>query len=264
MDLFRIKKLSTMAALILSAASCSVKEDRGACPSWLRLDVTGCTETENLSISAWNNDLDNGFSETIRPGDYPEPYEHSIGKGHVTLTVVNDDSNMTRKGSRLVIPAGNSCGEIWAYTNNMICEDEFVEETITLHKQFARVYIKVKNPSDEPYPFRFTIEGDVNGIDLDNLSPSEGLFVTDVNVDEDNIAVFYLPRQTFNSRLRMVMRQKNVRLENFPLDEWIAKTGYDWTDQDLEDIYIGVDCARASICISISGWEEGNSMNIEF
>ena len=73
------------AALALAMASCSVKEDRTPCPCWLGIHITPSLEhSRDLTVSAW--DQDRIFAQTVSVADYPDEYEHTVPKGHVTVS----------------------------------------------------------------------------------------------------------------------------------------------------------------------------------
>mgnify|MGYP006955442500 FL=1 len=76
--------------------------------------------------------------------------------------------------------------------------------------------------------------------------------------------MFCLPRQKEDgSELRLLIHDKGEVIETIPLAEWIDKMGYNWLKKDLEDIYIGVDYAKAEVSITIKGWDEGISFKVE-
>ena len=48
-----------------------------------------------------------------------------------------------------------------------------------------------------------------------------------------------------------------VSLGKFPLGKYIAKTGYSWSGEDLDDVYVKFGFALEYIQIGVEGWEEG-------
>ena len=63
--------------------------------------------------------------------------------------------------------------------------------------------------------------------------------------------------------LRLLVYEEGEVIETIPLAEWIARMGDNWLKKDLEDIYIGVDYAKAEVSISIKGWDDGYSFKVE-
>jgi hypothetical protein len=101
-------------------------------------------------------------------------------------------------------------------------------------------------------------------MDLRDLSPVDGEFKVDLKMGQDNICMFCIPRQKENGgELRLLIHDKGEVIETIPLAEWINKMGYNWLKRDLEDIYIGVDYAKAEVSIEVQGWDEGISFKVE-
>lgn len=252
-----------MVAAIALAASCSIKEDRQPCPCWLTIDFQKCTQ-KSVTVSAWGEE--ELFSERIAVQDYSQEniYEKTVPKGYVNTSVITGERDMQRSGARLCIPLGHDADSIYAHAANVECLGEFASDTVLLHKQFARVFMSVEIPQGHQYPYTFTVCSDVAGMDMRDLSPVDGEFKVDLKLDENNICMFCLPRQKEDGGdLRILIYDKGQIIETLPLADWINKMGYSWLKKDLEDIYIGVDYAKAEISISIKGWEEGYSFKVE-
>ncbi|MBO5563244.1 MAG: hypothetical protein J5939_05990, partial [Bacteroidales bacterium] len=47
-----------------------------------------------------------------------------------------------------------------------------------------------------------------------------------------------------------------------PIGQYIRKTGYDWSSEDLEDIYLSVDLVEGRVQIGVAGWEQGEDFSI--
>jgi hypothetical protein len=76
--------------------------------------------------------------------------------------------------------------------------------------------------------------------------------------------MFCLPRQEEDGgALRLLLLDGEEVVDELPLASWISQMGYSWLRKDLEDIYIGVDYAKAEVSISIQGWDEGCSFKVE-
>ena len=259
----KIQKTLLLTLTILLAISCSIKEDRSPCPCWLSIDLSRCTQ-ESVTIAAWaDSEL---FSERVSVQDYRSKgsYEKTVPRGHVNTSVVYGERDMQRTGPMLTIPLGHDCDSLWAHAASIECLGENAMDTAVLHKQFARVFMSVEIPIGHEYPYTFTICSDVSGTDLRDLSPVEGDFRVDLSLDMDNVCMFCLPRQKEDGgALRLLIHDNGEVIETIPLAEWISRMGYNWRSIDLEDIYIGVDYARAEVSISIRGWDDGNSFIVE-
>ncbi|MBR5273885.1 MAG: hypothetical protein IKU33_01425 [Bacteroidales bacterium] len=198
--------------------------------------------------------------------DYPDAdsYEKTVPKGYVHTSVVSGERDMVRSGAHLNIPPGHDADSIYAHATRVECFGEFAKDTAVMHKQFARVFMNVEIPQGHQYPYTFTACSDVCGMDMRDLSPVEGEFRVELELDEENICMFCLPRQKENGgQLRLLIHDKGEVIETIPLADWINQMGYNWLKKDLEDIYIGVDYAKAEVSISIKGWDDGYSFKVE-
>ena len=259
----KTKTLIIMAAALILAASCSIKEDRSPCPCWLSIDFSRCTQN-SVTVAAWGEE--EIFSERVAVQDYQESeiYEKTVPKGYVNTSVITGEREMKRSGARLIIPQGHDADSIYAHAGTIECFGEFAKDTAELHKQFARVFMSVEIPQGHEYPYTFRACSDVCGMDMRDLSPVEGEFKIDLKLDEDNICMFCLPRQRENGGdLKLLIYEDEEVIETIPLADWINKMGYNWLKKDLEDIYIGVDYAKAEVSISIRGWDDGYSFKVE-
>ena len=244
-------------------AACSIKEDRTPCPCWLSIDFTKVSQ-KNVNVAAWGDaEL---FSERIAVKDYLEleSYEKTVPKGYVHTSVVSGERDMVRSGAHLNIPLGHDADSIFAHAASVECLGEFAKDTAELHKQFARVFMTVEIPEGHEYPYTFRVCSDVCGMDMRDLSPVEGEFRHDLRLGEGNISMFCIPRQKEDGgQLRILIYDKGEVIETIPLAQWINKMGYNWIKKDLDDIYIGVDYAKAEVSITVQGWDEGYSFKVE-
>lgn len=258
MDAF---KTMAAAALAIIMTSCSVKEDRTPCPCWLGIDISPSMEhSRDLTVSAW--DEGRIFSQTVSVADYPDSYEHTVPKGHVTVSAYCGRKMSSEEGGRVIIPYGWDSDPIMAHQRLVDCTGEFAWDTVDMCKQWATVYLKIENTSEEKYPYSLAVVSDVCGIDLRDLSPVSGPFRCALELDSDENCSFRLPRQRDDSRAVITVSSGDETLDDLPLYQWIEATGYSWHDRNLKDIYIGVDYVRAEVSIVIQGWAEGESYEI--
>jgi hypothetical protein len=254
-------KTMAAAALAIIVTSCSVKEDRTPCPCWLGIHITPSLEhSRDLTVSAW--DQDRIFAQTVSVADYPDEYEHTVPKGHVTVAAYCGRRTSAEEGGRIIIPHGCESDPVWAHLSLVDCTGEFARDTVQMCKQWATVHLKIENTSEDRYPYSLAVVSDVCGIDLRDLSPISGPFRYGLELDSDENCSFRLPRQRDDSRAVITVSSDGERLDDLPLYQWIEATGYSWHDRNLKDIYIGVDYVRAEVTIVIQGWAEGESYEI--
>ena len=254
-------KTMAAAALAIIVTSCSVKEDRTPCPCWLGIHITPSLDRgRDLTVSAW--DEGRIFSQTVSVADYPDAYEQTVPKGHVTVSAYCGRKVSTEEGGRIIIPHGYDADPVWAHLRMVDCTGEFAKDTVDMCKQWATVYLKIENSSEDEYPYRLAVESDVCGFDIRDLSPVSGPFRCELELDSEESCSFRLPRQRDDSRSVITVYSNGERLDDLPLYQWIEATGYSWHDRNLKDIYIGVDYVRAEVTLVIQGWAEGESYEI--
>ena len=254
-------KTIAAAALTLVVASCSVKEDRTPCPCWLGIHISPSLDySRDLTVSAWNEDRI--FSQTVSVADYPDDYEQTVPKGHVTVSAYCGRKVSTEERGRIIIPHGSDSDPVWAHLRMVDCMGEFAKDTVQMCKQWATVHLKIENSSDDEYPYSLAVVSDVCGFDIRDLSPIVGPFRHELTLDSEESCSFRLPRQRDDSRAVITVSSDGERLDDLPLHQWIEATGYSWHDRNLKDIYIGVDYVRAEVTIDIQGWAEGESYEI--
>lgn len=248
-----------LTAFVLS--SCSVKEDRTPCPCWLGIDITPSKAySKDVTLSGWNEGRI--FSHTVSIADYPSSYEQTVPKGHVNVAAYCGRKESTEEGGRIIIPLGYDSDPIRAHLRLVDCNGEFAHDTLTMCKQWATVHLKIENSSDDQYPYSLSVESDICGIDIRDLSPIRGAFSYDLTLDSQESCSFRLPRQRDDSKAVIVTYSGGDKLDELPLYQWIEESGYSWHDKDLKDIYIGVDYVRAQVSIVIQGWDEGDSYEV--
>lgn len=62
-------------------------------------------------------------------------------------------------------------------------------------------------------------------------------------------------QQQLDDSLTVEMWYKSKRIRTLPLGKYIAKAGFDWSSEDLGDIYILADLPGQKFTITIKEWE---------
>ena len=241
-------------------AGCSVKEDRTPCPCWLDIDVSLCErQGETVSLKGWNTQRP-VFGERLHVADWPDCWEVTVPKGTIHYTAYTGFDRCLLSGQDMIIPEGEQCDELWAYHASVICEGEDARDRVVPHKQYATVTVKLTQEPEGKLETLVTSRS--AGMSLEDLSPAMGLFRYLAPQNPEGLFTFRLPRQGDGS-LEMELLRDGSHYETFALGELIARTGYDWTAEDLDDIFIGVDFYRSQVTIEITGWEQGFIYDIE-
>ena len=127
---------------------------------------------------------------------------------------------------------------------------------------------------DEGYssPYDIEVWGNVAGVSAWDLMPVKGDFRY-APVQKNGVYQVRVPRQEDNS-LELVMVEmpdqvghdgrfpvgagddcERAVVDRLPLGEYIARSGYDWTAEDLADINVALDLEVQQVMITVSGWD---------
>lgn len=230
---------------LLACASCSVKEDRSACPCILSL-YTSEVPGKCVAVQVWNTD-----GGCVAGGETDGGLlELEVPRGHLLVTACSGLASCQLLGGVVSIPRGAQMDELCAWRAEVDCSGEGASQLLFLHKQWATVNLQLQNyPDTGPAPV-LKIEGMVNGYDLASGLPVEGGFLFRPTLGGSGDVAFRLPRQ-MGGELLLAVGPKVLAI-----GDMIVQSGYDWTAPDLDDIYMLVDYLDSTVKIWISDWEE--------
>ena len=247
------------AAFLLSAVlSCSVKEDRIACPCWLQVHFTDPEASGKALLWGWNEVL--GFREEVRMEECRPYWSRPVEKGFLTLSAGKGIRTSAVEGRRVTIPPGSQSDSLYASLYPVDATGETAKVDVTFRKQFATVYLDIRKTAGELPDYRFSVEGNTCGIDLQDLSPLPGAFFFEPVPQEGESTVrLRIPRQADNS-LTLSIRYGEADPARFRLGEIIQSLGYSWKTEDLQDIYVSIDLTRGEIQVLVGDWENGMNL----
>ena len=185
-------------------------------------------------------------------------------------------------GDEIRVPVGEQLDSLYGFFRMFYTRCESVLCNVELHKEFCTVSFTL---GDEGYvsPYDIEVWGNVAGVSVWDLMPLEGDFRF-APVPEDGVYRVRVPRQVDNS-LELVMLEipRQARNDNkempdqvgydgrspvgagydgertvvdrLPLGEYIARSGYDWTAEDLADVNVVLDLEMQQVMITVSGWD---------
>ena len=229
---------------LLLVPSCSIKEDRTACPCSLTVELT---------------DL------PVRP-----VVLRVTGEGYTMTEVVHADTALVLlvpKGEMAVSAVGGALAEgdgsvriqkgedappLYLFYADVSTAAEQVVLPISRHKQYCTIELLFKGPPGYGPPFEVAVEGFYGGWEPDG-SPAPGPFSRRLLPGSDGRATLRLPRQGDDSLLMHIVFSDQV-VRTFALGSYIAAAGYDWSAQDLEDLTLQVDISLTSVTISSDMW----------
>ena len=258
-------KRFTIILLAFLLASCSVKEDREECPCLLQLDLHPCLAvSDDVVVAVWNESgAEQYFRDTVHVSDCPDVYERNVRRGQAIVCVHTGTVAGLEEGNGLTIPYGHDSDMIYAVADRVACSGESCRDTVVLHKQFATLLLKLERTENGKHSYSFNVESDIAGMDLLTLLPIGGKFRHDVVFDEEDVGRVNLPRHPVNNEnIVLNILEGGFAVAMVNLSEMIREADYDWTSESLEDIYVRVDYAEASVKVSIYEWSEGQKQEI--
>lgn len=256
---FRLFLTGMAFAAVLS--SCSLKEDRYPCPCYLNVSFE---EKESLrdtvSLLGWNSaEL---FSDAILAGDYDPYWVKAVRKGIFNFSVSRGAAPSDRNGHFIEAKFGSQSDSLYAFHDEIVAEGDMVYSKVRFHKQFCTVFLDIMKNGEQMKDFGFLVTGNTCGFDLLDFSPVSGPFSYDFRgIYGERTVSFRIPRQIDESMVLTIYRYDSEgvpeHMGNFPLGKYIVKTGYDWSEVDLQDVYVTVDLAIGQVIIAVDGWEDG-------
>ena len=245
--------LAPLAALL---TSCSVKEDREPCPCYVCI---GFEDREfinrDVCVMGWRGtEL---FRREIDVKEYDPYWVTAVHKGQLLVSACMGLDERNGRDHYAVVPLGSQCDSLYAYAEIADATGDEVVVNAVLHKQFATVHVDICKSVQEMKDYRFRVDGNSCGFDLLDFSPVPGTFMYEPKAEAGaRIVDFRLPRQADNSLSLTVWRQ-DEEIGSFPIGQYIAKQGYSWKAQDLQDIYVTVDFIIGYVIIGVDDWENG-------
>ena len=274
---------------ILLLSSCSVKEDRSGCPCWMTVDLSKVAESRwksperqssteyqmvtkslesrqhiaesvvlRLRGNSDEDEVDYAFKMTETVNTEVGALEYEVPRGSVGVSVigmpdrVGHDGIAGYDGDEIRIPVGEQMDSLYGFFRMFYTRCESVLCDVELHKEFCTVSFTL---GDDGYisPYDLEVWGNVAGVSPWDLMPLEGDFRFAPS-QEDGVYRVRVPRQVDNS-LELVMLEDSEIVDRLPLGEYITRSGYDWTAEDLADVSVVLDLEKQQVMITVSGWD---------
>ncbi len=253
-------------SLVLPAlTACSIREDRGGCPCYISV-LVGDFLRAGFSDAMLSFSSDRLVSrEDIRLAEYEdEAYVASLERRMNRASLVAGIDRMQVRGDSLLTPGGHGSDPIWLYSEKFFCNDDFYTVTARPHKQYCRLKIvQTELSPGEESSCSFSVRAGYCGIDLYDRQPLRGEFHAEAQREPDGSFSLLLPRQGEEGEILLeacVASQNDGEAFTFTVDlgAHLRAEGYDWTLEDLRDVSVTVDYARAEISAHIEDWGSEN------
>ena len=260
--------LTLLAVLVLAGGftSCTVKEDRVPCPCYLNVSLAEGQDLPDsldvVDLLGWDD------SEMFRAGVEAykfDPYwVRGVHKGTFLLSAYRGVKNVKDAGHFVTITPGNQSDSLYAYHTEVDATGDMAYAEVMFRKQFCTVHLDILRSASEMKNFRFLVEGNTCGFDVLNFEAVPGSFRCEPQAAKGaRVVDFRIPRQVDDSMTvtLWLVRDDGLydNLGTFPLGEYIVRTGYSWTAEELQDIYIVIDLVLGMVTINVEGWEHGKT-----
>lgn len=205
--------------------------------------------------------------------------EYEVPRGSVGVSAVAfgneipgragyDGKSAGYDGDQIRIPVGEQMDSLYGFFKMYHTRCESVLCDVELHKEFCTVSFTL---GEDGYssPYRIEVWGNVAGVSAWDLMPVQGEFRY-APILKNGVYQVRVPRQVDNS-LELVMLEipdqvgydgeragddgERVVVDRLPLGEYIARSGYDWTAEDLADVNVALDLEMQQVMITVSGWD---------
>ena len=208
--------------------------------------------------------------------------EYEVPRGSVGVSAVAfgneipgragyDGKSAGYDGDEIRVPVGEQMDSLYGFFKMYHTRCESVLCDVELHKEFCTVSFTL---GEDGYtsPYDIEVWGNVAGVSAWDLMPVQGEFRY-APMQENGVYQVRVPRQVDNS-LELVMLEipdqvgydgrspvgagddgERVVVDRLPLGEYIARSGYDWTAEDLADVNVALDLEMQQVMITVSGWD---------
>lgn len=257
-----VRRFPVLLTLSLLFITCSIKENRAACPCALTLELTGLPVSP-VVLGVTGDGY--SFTEVIRADTIlvlPVP------KGELAVSAVG--GALAEGDGSIRIPKGEEAPPLYLFHADVSTMADQVVLPVLLHKQFCTLELVFNGPPGYGPPFDVSVEGFYEGWYADG-SPLPGAFSRRLLPGADGggslssissgRAVIRLPRQGDDSLLMHIVFSDRI-VRTFALGSYIAASGFDWTALDLEDLTLNVDISLTSVKITTDLWKKTEEIEI--
>ena len=262
-----MKRFKYVAVALLAFSSCTIKEPRAGCPCLLKLDLDEVIASGRYSkaVATLGPCSDKRIGqEMIEVAPYAGTgYEKTVPRQLVRTSVVCGFNNSIFHSDTLWVNENVQADPIWAFALEKECTEEVETVHVSLHKQFCRMNFVAAGESDlRDYPYVLRVKAGCCGIKLYDLQPVEGTFSAVVREDAAGRLTLDVPRQKENALLLEMLDRTAFEkggtevLYTLDLGQKLEQTGYEWAAEDLDDVTVKIDYARASFSVEVLPWDD--------
>ena len=257
--------------LAMVPMSCSVKESREECPTYLSLSIrTDELPEGNVGILGWDNGV--LFRDNIASSELSSYFIRTVSKGSFYVSAYAGGKAALSDSHYVWVPSGCQADSLYGFYTRVNTTEEDAHTDVDFHKQFCTVHLSIGRSAEQMKDFRFRVTGNTSGFDMLNFKALPGAYsyVPEHIPGEDEVT-FRILRQVDSSMSLEVFRcmpDGETRSDigdgflsagEFPLGKYIERTGYDWEAVELDDVYVTIGFALEYVTVGVGDWEEGTT-----
>lgn len=239
-----MKKLPCIIILILAmVTSCSVKENRDDCPSYLSLTVTRQAGNVYQYGHAWCGMYDEdgtrwAVSPLTRMDVRDTLLRYAVFPRRTVRAVVSSSEVIS---GRVVPQSGEEFPKLYAYGKEVVCLDELVNDVIYQQdKQYCNLSVQLSEVAIPLAPeLVVSVDAPYSGTLFPSLEPCAGQYFYRTVFDAEGHATIRLPRQGGEGMILSVQKIDHFT-NSVNLYEEMRRAHYDWTSPSLSDFEITV------------------------
>ena len=235
--------LASMPVLLI-LGSCSIKEDREACPGWLHLELSARSISLASRHSVRISVSQEGGADTLLLSADSKSGWIQVEKGRVEIKAMLDN------GASDPGVWGEECDSLWAFSAAFPMHGGESSLEVSLHKRFATVW------------FAFDYAPDAEHSRLVIRSPGDFRCLLDASGGDASVR---LPARSGDGPLELCCLSQDGSGVSWEWDLGAAllAAGYDWGAEDLSDAYVRVSLAPLDISVTVVPWEGNGGLIIE-
>ncbi len=253
--MFSRGRLQSILILILTTISCSVLENRTDCPCDLFLDFSSpsCESCDALHAVVCGPDGQVECEADVLRSDYPQGLRLSVPHRDKVFVIVYPEELLAYfDAGSCRIRAGELCPELYSY--NTVCNtmSDHCEAAVVICKNYSKINVEYVTNSD--CDMLMELRCRFAGLDCEG-NPLSGEYMAHEGIKGDAAASFRIPRQGDDSMI-LTIYSASGSSRNYALGNALARGGYDWTKQDLDDVTVRVDFTLMSVSVCVDSWQE--------
>lgn len=236
-----MRRTVLFALALLTALSCSIKEDRTGCPCSLTVVLVeaGGPDGDDLVLGI------SGLPDERIPGTrIPESLERCVEKGVHRVTAFS--------GGELSIPYGDACGPLMARSESIECLLDKALYTLRLQKQYIVLTFRTDHTCGG-----IVVRSRWAGLSVEDLSPAEGRFRAEAARTSPGEFKVLLPRQGDASMVADILGGDGAVLQTIKAGAFLEAAGFDFSAANLDDAIICLEYGSGAFSVTVEDWQSG-------